>query len=96
MKLSPETRKILKGFAAINQNLVVKAGSQLTTISARKDMMAVAQVAENFPQDFIIYDLADLVRLKLTKRRNDPNPETPKVDKLTPGIGLSTCQLLEP
>ena len=57
MKLSPETISILKNFASINQSILVKNGSKLSTISVMKNILAEATVAEDFPKDFGIYDL---------------------------------------
>ena len=57
MKLSPETITILKNFASINQSILVKRGSKLSTISVMKNILAEAEVKESFPKDFAIYDL---------------------------------------
>lgn len=57
MKLSPETISILKNFASINQSILVKNGSKLSTISVMKNILAEAEVKENFPKNFAIYDL---------------------------------------
>jgi hypothetical protein len=57
MKLSNETLNILKNFSTINQNLEVKAGNKLTTVSATKTVLAKATLKEDFPQDFCVYDL---------------------------------------
>lgn len=57
MKLSENTINILKNFAGINQSILVKAGNKLRTISVAKNILAEAEIAENFPRDFAIYDL---------------------------------------
>jgi hypothetical protein len=57
MKLSPETISILKNFASINQSILVKSGSKLSTISVMKNILAEVEVKENFPKNFAIYDL---------------------------------------
>ena len=57
MKLSPETITILKNFASINQSILVKCGSKLSTISVMKNILAEAEVKESFSKDFAIYDL---------------------------------------
>lgn len=57
MKLSTETLAVLKNFATINPNIVVRGGSTLKTISEAKNILATAQVEEQFPQEFGIYDL---------------------------------------
>lgn len=60
MKLSKETVTLIKNFAGINSNLLLKAGSKLATISAQKNVMADATVGETFP-DFAIYDLNEFL-----------------------------------
>ena len=61
MKLSNETGTVLKNFSTINQNLVIKAGNKLSTMSAMKNIVASADVQEDFPQDFAIYDLNEFL-----------------------------------
>ena len=60
MKLSKETVALFKNFAGINQNLLLKTGNKLATISSQKNVMADATVAESFP-DFAIYDLNEFL-----------------------------------
>jgi ribosomal protein L28 len=60
MKLSKETTALIKNFAGINSNLLLKAGNKLATISAQKNVMADATVSETFP-DFGIYDLNEFL-----------------------------------
>lgn len=57
MKLSTETLNVLRNFASINPNLVVKPGSGIKTIAESKTVLASAQVTEEFPVEFGIYDL---------------------------------------
>lgn len=57
MKLSDNTISILKNFASINQSILVKEGSKLRTISVMQNILAEAEVGEEFPKDFAIYDL---------------------------------------
>ena len=57
MKLSDNTLNILKNFAGINNSILVKKGTQLRTISVAKNILAEAQIGEEFPRDFAIYDL---------------------------------------
>lgn len=61
MKLSIETISVLKNFSTINANLMVKAGSSLSTMSAMKNIVAKADVTETFPSDFAIYDLNEFL-----------------------------------
>lgn len=57
MKLSSETILILKNFASINQSIYIKSGNKLRTMSMMKNVLAEADVTEEFPKDFAIYDL---------------------------------------
>jgi hypothetical protein len=61
MKLSTETISVLKNFSTINANLMVKTGSSLSTMSAMKNIIAKADVTEEFPSDFAIYDLNEFL-----------------------------------
>jgi len=61
MKLSKPTVALLKNFATINSNILLKAGSSLQTISGMKAIVASVTVEEVFPQDFGIYDLNDFL-----------------------------------
>ena len=61
MKLSTDTISVLKNFSTINANLMVKAGSSLSTMSAMKNIVAKADVTEEFPSDFAIYDLNEFL-----------------------------------
>ena len=61
MKLSEQTVSILKNFSTINQNILVKEGSQLRTMSTMKNILAEAPVTEDFPQDFGVYDLNEFL-----------------------------------
>jgi len=57
MKLSENTLTILKNFAGINQSILVKKGNKLRTISIAKNILSEAEILEEFPRDFAIYDL---------------------------------------
>jgi len=61
MKLSNETKEVLKNFSTINQNLMIKQGSSISTMSAMKNIIANAKVTENFPREFAIYDLNEFL-----------------------------------
>ena len=61
MKLSEHTIEVLKNFATINQNLVIKEGSTLTTMSAMKNIVAKADVEESFDKEVAIYDLNEFL-----------------------------------
>jgi len=57
MKLSDNALAILKNFAGINNSILVKEGNKLRTISVAKNILAEAEIKEEFPRDFAIYDL---------------------------------------
>ena len=61
MKLSSNTTSVLKNFATINQNLVIKEGNSIATMSAMKNIVAKAEVEETFPQEIAIYDLNEFL-----------------------------------
>ena len=61
MKLSDYTTSVLKNFATINQNLVIKEGSTIATMSAMKNIVAKAEVEETFPKEIAIYDLNEFL-----------------------------------
>lgn len=61
MKLSKETIAIMKNFASINGNLMIKPGSVLSTLSAAKSVFANAKVTEKFDTEFGIYDLNEFL-----------------------------------
>jgi hypothetical protein len=61
MKLSKETLSVLKNFATINGNILIKAGDRLSTISAQKNVMASTTVKEHFDSEFGIYDLNEFL-----------------------------------
>ena len=57
MKLSSNTTNILKNFSQINQSILIKQGNKLKTISVMKNILAEAEIEEEFEKDFAIYDL---------------------------------------
>ena len=61
MNLSDNTLTILKNFAGINNSILVKQGNQLRTISVAKNILAEATINEQFPRQFAIYDLNQLL-----------------------------------
>lgn len=57
MELSEATIQLLKNFASINSNIVIKQGNVLKTISEAKNVLASGVMLEDMPKDFGIYDL---------------------------------------
>jgi len=61
MKISNETKDVLKNFSTINPGIKVDAGNKLQTISNMKNILAVATVTEQFPQGFSVYNLPEFL-----------------------------------
>jgi hypothetical protein len=57
MKLSESTVNLLKNFSSINQSILFKSGTKLRSISVMKNILVEANIAEDIPRDFGIYDL---------------------------------------
>lgn len=62
MKLSKATLAIIKNYSTINQNILLKPGSKLTTITPGvATILTEANVEESFPVQFGIYDLNEFL-----------------------------------
>lgn len=61
MKLSKETLAVLKNFSIINSNLILLEGSKLSTLSYDENILGYAEIAEELPSDFGIYDLSEFL-----------------------------------
>ena len=57
MKLSKHTLNMLKNFSDINMSIEIKKGNILRTVSVQKNILAQAELEDEFPQDFAIYEL---------------------------------------
>ena len=57
MKLSKHTLNMLKNFSDINMSIEIKKGNVLRTVSVQKNILAQAELEDEFPQDFAIYEL---------------------------------------
>jgi len=62
MNLSSDTVAVLKNFSDINQNILVKPGNKVQTISTMKNILAEAEISEKFESEFAIYDLPEFLR----------------------------------
>jgi hypothetical protein len=62
MNLTSDTISVLKNFSDINQNILVKPGNKVQTISTMKNILAEAEVSEKFESEFAIYDLPEFLR----------------------------------
>ena len=61
MKLSEKTLALLKNFSSINQSILFKKGNTIRTMSVMKNILAEADISEEIPQDFAIYDLVQFL-----------------------------------
>ena len=57
MKLNENTKDILKNFSEINTNILIKEGTELSTISTMRNIFAKATITESFEKEFGVYDL---------------------------------------
>ena len=81
MNLSDNTLGILKNFAGINNSILVKEGNQLRTISVMKNILAEAEIPEEFPRQFGVYDLNQF--LNGLSLHSDPNLDFTEQSYLT-------------
>ena len=61
MELSENTLNVLKNFSGVNQNMMIRTGNTIKTISEARTVLATAKVSEEFPIDFGIYDLNEFI-----------------------------------
>lgn len=61
MKITQRTSQILKNFSTINPTLHVSKGNVVRTVSQNKTILAQANVQEEFPREFCIYDLSEFL-----------------------------------
>tara|TARA_B100000427_G_C15404109_1_gene549023 strand:- start:129 stop:887 length:759 start_codon:yes stop_codon:yes gene_type:complete len=57
IQLSKKTIDILRNFSTINKSILIKTGKWVETMSVNKNIIAMTQVSEAFPEDMAIYDL---------------------------------------
>ena len=62
MKLTPKTIETLKNFSTINAGIVLNAGKTQRTWSLDKSILVEAELDEEFPCQFGIYDLEKFLR----------------------------------
>jgi len=61
MKINQNTLDILKNFSEINTNILIKPGTELSTISTMRNIFAKATIAEAFDSEFGVYDLNEFL-----------------------------------
>ena len=70
VSISNDTLSVLRNFSSINPNVVLKPGQEVKTISEAKNILAIADIAEDFPTEMGIYDLNEF--LSVVNLVNDP------------------------
>ena len=72
MRLSERTVRILNNMSKINKSIQLKAGSEITSLSIQKNVLAKTPIEETFPQNFAIYDLDEFLKvMNLTDNQGD-------------------------
>lgn len=71
MKISSNTLSLLQNFATINPNILVKKGNKLVTRNTVGSVLARAVVEEDFPTQFAIYDLNQVLGLLSVSKDSD-------------------------
>ena len=61
MEFSDNTMTIFRNFSDINQNILVKEGNILKTISEARNVLASAELEDTFPKCFGVYDLSEFI-----------------------------------
>lgn len=61
MHLSKTTIDILKNFASINQGIILKPGKRLSTMDVTKNTFVTAEIPDDIPVEFAIYDLNEFL-----------------------------------
>jgi hypothetical protein len=95
MRITKETVTALKYLSSINQNLLIKAGSTLNTISPQRNVLAEVKVLDVFPKDFAIYDLSEF--LGVLSLFTDPEVDfTEKFAKISSGGNMVKYYAADP
>lgn len=61
MEISTDTANVLKNFANINSNIIIRPGNCIMTMSEAKNVLGLAMVAETFDKEVGIYDLHEFL-----------------------------------
>ena len=61
MELCENTLDVLRNFSSINQNIMIRSGNNIKTMSVTRNMIETADVSEQFTKDFGIYDLNEFI-----------------------------------
>ena len=63
MELNENVLQVLKNFASINSSIVINAGDHIKTISEARNVLGSAVIDQQFPKDFGVYDLNELLNV---------------------------------
>lgn len=63
MQLSQSTIATLKNFATINTTIVIDPGKTISTMTVDKTIIAVAELDDEFEQQFAVYDLPRFISI---------------------------------
>lgn len=63
MKIENETLDVLKNFSTISEGILIKKGNILRTVSPLKNILAQAEIPNQFPVEFAVYDLSQFISL---------------------------------
>jgi len=63
MELSDTTLNVLKNYSTINPNIVITEGNTVKTISVARNVLSKAELPEEFPASFGIYDLSEFLNV---------------------------------
>ena len=61
MELTENCLEVLRNFSTINQNILIKPGNEIRTISEARNVLTKAHVDVEFPSQFAIYDLNQFI-----------------------------------
>lgn len=59
MVISENTLKVLRNFSTINPSVMIEEGKTIRATSLQRDIQVIANLEDEFPRQFAIYDLAE-------------------------------------
>jgi hypothetical protein len=86
MKLSGTALIVLKNFSGINEGIFVKPGNVLETISKQKNILARAELTDQFESEFGIHDLNNFLGVLTMQRSDTPEIEFDSKNILVKGL----------
>lgn len=86
MKLSEKTIEVLKNFSNINTSMFFRKGNVMRAIDGENAILAEAKIEEEFPSDFGIYELNQLLGI-LSLHKEQPEINIQGNDLIITGYG---------